>query len=490
MSLTAALPAARLDELRQRSTWTLVAGVALGSTGHIAAVTIASIVAQQLGGSALWSGVTGATVVLGAASGAVLLSAIMTRRGRRAGLWAGYVIGVVGALIATTAVLVVSLPLLVAGTFLIGFGNASNQLSRYAAADMYPDSRRASAIGLVVWGATAGAIIGPNLVAPAGEFAASLGLPELAGPYFVPIVFVGAAAVLSWALLRPDPYDLAVETVRPHPGAPDASIAVSLRLGARPPARAGRDRRAGHRPGRDGPDHDDDPAPHDRARPLARRRSGWSSARTRSGCSRSRPLSGRLTDRFGSVPVILAGMATLAVSAVMAATAPPEGGVGLFLALFLLGYGWNLGYVAGSALLTTGLSIVERTRLQGVSDALIWSSAAAASLTSGVIMAAAGFAVLGLIGAAMIAVPVTLTLARRTALRVRGAPSPRSRARPRRPGTAAHASTSSSGTRLVGAVGDLDVARAEDHARRAADVHEHLHVGAVRLAEERRVGAR
>ena len=32
-------------------------------------------------------------------------------------------------------------------------------------------------------------------------------------------------------------------------------------------------------------------------------------------------------------------------------------------------------------------------------------------------MAAAGFAVLGLIGAAMIAVPLTLTLARRTALR-------------------------------------------------------------------------
>ncbi len=415
MSLTTAIPAGRLDELRQRSTWTLVAGVALGSTGHIAAVTIASIVTAQLGGTALWSGVTGATVILGAAAGAVILSAIMTRRGRRAGLWAGYVIGVVGAVVATAAVLVVSLPLLVVGTFLIGFGNASNQLSRYAAADMYPDSRRASAIGLVVWGATAGAIIGPNLVAPAGAFAASLGLPELAGPYFVPIVFVGAAAVLSWALLRPDPYDLAIETVRPHPGAPDASIAVSLgSVLARP-----------HVPV---------------AivalvtgqvvmvlimtmTPLHMIEHGHSlgavglviSAHT-FGMFALSPLSGRLTDRFGSVPVILAGMATLAISSVMAAAAPPEGDIWLFLALFLLGYGWNLGYVAGSALLTTGLSIVERTRLQGLSDALIWGSAAAASLTSGVIMAAAGFAVLGLIGAAMIAVPVTLTLARRSAL--------------------------------------------------------------------------
>src|SRR6478752_1265653 len=188
MSLTTAIPAARLDELRQRSTWTLVAGVALGSTGHIAAVTIASIVAQQLGGTALWSGVTGATVVLGAAGGAVVLSAIMTRRGRRTGLWTGYAIGVVGAIVATMAVIGVSLPLLLVGTTLIGFGNASNQLSRYAAADLYPATRRATAIGIVVWGATFGAVVGPNLVGFAGEAGQSIGLPPYAGAYLLPIV--------------------------------------------------------------------------------------------------------------------------------------------------------------------------------------------------------------------------------------------------------------------------------------------------------------
>ena len=118
----------------------------------------------------------------------------------------------------------------------------------------------------------------------------------------------------------------------------------------------------------------------------------------------------------------------------------------LFLALFLLGYGWNLGYVAGSALLTTGLSLAERTRLQGLTDALIWSSAAAASLSSGVVVAAAGFATLGLLGAAMIVVPVTLTLARRTAASVRGCRSRRSRASTHAARTGAHASTSSSGT--------------------------------------------
>ena len=112
------------------------------------------------------------------------------------------------------------------------------------------------------------------------------------------------------SLLRPDPYALADTTSRhDHPAderrrgdlaraassaRPNVPVAiVALVTG----------------PGRDGPDHDDDAAPHDRARPRPGGGRASSSARTRSGCSRLSPISGRLTDRFGSVPVILAGLA-------------------------------------------------------------------------------------------------------------------------------------------------------------------------------------
>ena len=122
--------------------------------------------------------------------------------------------------------------------------------------------------------------------------------------------------------------------------------------------------------------------------------------------------------------MILAGLATSALAAILAAAAPPEGGVLLFVALFLLGYGWNLGYVAGSALLTQDLSLAERTRLQGLTDGLIWSSAAAASLGSGVVVAYAGYATLGLLGAALVVVPVLLVLARRTAVNDHAASAP------------------------------------------------------------------
>jgi MFS family permease len=129
------------------------------------------------------------------------------------------------------------------------------------------------------------------------------------------------------------------------------------------------------------------------------------------------PVSGRLTDRFGSMPVIFAGLATLAVAAALAAAAPPDGGALLFVALFLLGYGWNMGFVAGSALLASGLELHERTRLEGITDSLIWGSAAAASLTSGIVMAAGSFAALGLLSLALVLVPTWVLASRRSAIR-------------------------------------------------------------------------
>jgi MFS family permease len=339
----------------------------------------------------------------------------MVRRGRRFGLAGGYTVGVVGALVATAAVVVASLPWLLLGTFLIGFGNASNQLSRYTAADLVPPDRHASAIGIVVWGATVGAVIGPNLAAPAGALAVSLGLPELAGAYLVPLVFVGAAALISFVLLRPDPYELADESSRRDVGPAERTTAVSLAsVVARPNVPVAIVALIGgmvvmvlimtmtplHMA-----DHGHDLAT-----------VGLVISGHTFGMYGLSPLSGRLTDRFGSVPVILAGLVTVATAAILAAIAPPTGGVILFVALFLLGYGWNLGYVAGSALLTTGLSLAERTRVQGLTDGLIWSSAAAASLGSGLVVAFASFAALGLLGAALVVVPFVVVLARRSAV--------------------------------------------------------------------------
>ena len=269
---------------------------------------------------------------------------------------------------------------------------------------MVPPERRASAIGLVVWAATVGSVVGPWLVPIAGDIATRVGLPMLAGPYLVPVVFVGLAAMMSFAFLRPDPYDLADASTRADPGAAPAIIGSVWSIVRRPGVAAAivalivgqfvmvlimtmtplHMTEHGHGLGAVG---------------LVL--SGHTL-----GMFALSPISGRLSDRLGRVPTIFLGTALLAVSSVMAAASPPDGGLMLGLALFLLGYGWNLGFVAGSAMLSDHLELHERTRVQGVADAMIWSSAAAASLGSGLIMAAVGYTALGILGAGAVAIPV------------------------------------------------------------------------------------
>jgi MFS family permease len=402
------LPRSELDRLRRRTVWSLVSGVALGSTGHIAAVTVATIVAKDLGGSAGLAGTPAAAVVLGAALGATTLSWVMSRRGRRPGLAAGYAVGVVGALVAVASIVAGSLAGLLVGSLLIGFGNSSNQLSRYAAADLYPADRRATALGTVVWAATVGAVIGPNLVGPSGEVAMRLGLPMNAGPYLVPIVLVGLAAIVSFVMLRPDPYDLADHHERTDDDGPAEPLSAILRrpvvvvsivalivgqfvmvlIMTMTPLHM---------------------TEHGHDLPAV----GLVLSAHTFGMYALAPISGRLTDRFGSARVIYSGLTILAISGVLAAVAPVDDDRLLLLALFLLGWGWNLGYVAGSALLSRGVSVVERTRIQGLADALIWSTAALASLGSGVLVASAGYATLGVLGAILVVIPAWILTVRR-----------------------------------------------------------------------------
>jgi MFS family permease len=427
MTGTAATASAALgqrDADRSRALRTLFAGVGLGSTGYIAAGTVSAIVATELAGTSTLAGVPAATVVLGSAFGSAWLSALMARRGRRAGLITGYGVGTVGALIVLAAVFGHTFLVFLVGTALLGISNSANQLSRYAAADMVPGERRASTLSTVVWAGTIGGVLGPNLGTLAGRYLAGFGIPELAGVYIVTFVLVAAAGVAIWAFLRPDPSELAwrpeealaagsapapasrVEAAR-APAYPSASVRELLR---RPSVRAAvialvagqvvmtliMTMTAVHMT-----QHGHDIAA-----------VGIVISGHVFGMFALSPVSGRLTDRLGPLPVILAGLCLSATAALIGAAAPPDGGAQLFLALFLLGYGWNLGFVAGSSLLSSGLASADRTRIQGVADALIWCAAAAASLGSGLVQSVAGFAALCLIGVALAVGPAMILLAR------------------------------------------------------------------------------
>nr|HRO16517.1 MFS transporter [Paracoccus sp. (in: a-proteobacteria)] len=99
-------------------------------------------------------------------------------------------------------------------------------------------------------------------------------------------------------------------------------------------------------------------------------------------------FTGHLIARFGAERIVALGMAILAGSAAVAL-----GGVELerfFVALMLLGLGWNFGFIGATAMLTAAHSPQERGRLQGVNDAVVFGGVFVASLASGGLMGCMG----------------------------------------------------------------------------------------------------
>jgi MFS family permease len=122
------------------------------------------------------------------------------------------------------------------------------------------------------------------------------------------------------------------------------------------------------------------------------------------------PVTGRLVDRWGSRPVMLAGLATMAVAATLAATGGHHS-TSPTVAMFLLGYGWNLGFIGGSAGLARDLPAARAAQIEGAVDAAIWGIAAAASLASTAVLSAGGYPLLAGAAGALVAIPAALLTA-------------------------------------------------------------------------------
>ncbi len=375
----------------KRLLYTLFATQSLFSAAQISVITLTAIVATRLAGTEALAGLAASTTTFAQAFTAFPLAVVMGRYGRRVGLTAGYALGALGGLVGVLAILSLSFPLLLVSAALLGMGRAGGEQSRFAAGELFPLSMRARMIGRIIFAGTIGAVAGPALVAPSGRLMETFGLHSDVGPWMVALTLGGVAALITLLLLRPDPMAIAkaigtaedAERSDPTPRQ-DRPLGVLLRL---PTVQLGilamlvsqtvmvvlMVMTPLHM------DHLHHP----------REAISMVIAAHTLGMFGLSALTGYLIDRFGRVTMLVVGGVVLIASAVLAPLAVTE--VALAAALFLLGLGWNFGYVAGSSLLADALQGAERARVQGVNDSLVFFVAGFGSLGAGPLFATGGY---------------------------------------------------------------------------------------------------
>lgn len=392
------LPArAEIDVARvqRRTLSVLMVSQAFGGVGVSSGVAVATLLAEDILGSANLAGLAQTSQVFGAALAAFLLARVMAARGRRAGLIVGYGAGGVGAALCVLAGLVDSFALLLLGTLGIGAATAANNQARYAATDLAQPHHRARALSLVVWATTLGSVLGPNLAGPGAAVARWVGTPELTGAFVFTALAVGLSTTWIALRLRPDPLLLARDLARARGESGDSHMTlrhVSDVVRARPRAAAAMAAMAVaqavmvsvmvmtplhmHHGG------------------AGLEIIGLVLSVHVLGMFAFAPLVGWLVDRIGSAAVLTSGAVVLLAAVMLAGRAPAGDSRGLAVGLFLLGLGWSCCLVAGSVLLVDAVPVVERPGVQGGSDLLTGLCAAGGGALAGVVVAQWGYAAL------------------------------------------------------------------------------------------------
>ncbi|WP_433549553.1 MFS transporter [Streptomyces sp. CA-294286] len=405
----AAVTAAELPALQRRTTAVLVVSQILGGLGVPIGITLAPVLATEISGTEAVSGLAPTASVVGTALLSVPLASLMTSRGRRPGLVLAYLIGALGAALVVVAALTDNFPLLLVGMAGFGAASSANLQARFAAADLAAPDRRARSISTVVWATTIGAVLGPNIAAPAGRVFADTSIPLTAAPFLWAAVIFLLTGVLVAVLLRPDPL-LTARALAPREEQSAASR--SLRAGLAAVKASPRARLAlvtvavshttmvsimtmtpvhlGH---------------HGAGLELV----GLVISGHIAGMYAFSPVMGWLSDRLGRLSVIGLAAGLLSLAAFLAGTSGGSHGQ-TAAGLFVLGLGWSAGLVSGSALLTDSVPQPARAAVQGLSDLTMNSAAAVGGAAAGLIVAQAGYGWLNAAGALLLLPMAALAL--------------------------------------------------------------------------------
>jgi MFS family permease len=389
----------------RRNTLLLSAALAANSGMLQLSAAVASLTLVLVLGVDQLLGLGPAIVLAAGALAALPAGRAMDRVGRVPVLAAGFATGGLGGALAGLGSTLESAPLVLLGLLGVGVASGIALLARTAAGDMYPPERRARGIALVLFGAVFGAILGPLVFSPLlAEH--EIDGDSLAMLWWASVGFMAVALVLV-LLVRPDPKEIG-ELLHTHDDEPGVRTSAPLgeivrRPGVLPSLIAGQasfavmvgimtltgsvvvdhHHHAGH-----------NVFPIIGAHVL--------------GMYALVLVIGSLIDRIGRSPALAGGLLVMAISALsllwvtgVAVTA---------VALFGLGIGWNLSFVAATATLADCAAPWERGKLLGFNDLLAGMTGATLALVGGVALSAIGVAALAIGGAALVIAPAVWIL--------------------------------------------------------------------------------
>ncbi len=383
--------------LYKRTLLVVLLSQTLGGAGLAAGITVGALLAKDMLGLESLTGLPSALFTLGSALAAYLVGRITHKKGRRLGLSLGFFTGAVGALGVVAAAALHNVPLLFLALFIYGAGTATNLQARYTGADLASKHQRAKAVSIAMVATTLGAVAGPNLVTPMGKAAEIFNLPALSGPFMLAAAAYGAAGLVFYVLLKPDPLLVArmMEERKQRQETEIVEIPASV---------------SGNRIGivvgasvlvlshivmvaimTMTPVH------------MQHHGSTLSAVGMVIGlhiASMYLPslVTGSLVDKIGRVKMVVASACTLAAAGVLAAAATDGSVAMLTTALMLLGLGWNFGLISGTAIIVDSTTLQNRAKIQGSIDVGVAIGGSAGSILSSVVVAYSSYAILGLIG--------------------------------------------------------------------------------------------
>ncbi|WP_425090434.1 MFS transporter [Tropicimonas sp. S265A] len=362
------------DTRAKRNVAVLVAAQAILGSQITMIFVIGGLAGQMLAPNPCLATLPISMIVFGSMTTAPWLSALMQRYGRRTGFLVGAAGGAIGSLIGMFGLMTGNFWVFLFGSWMTGTYLSSQGFFRFAAADTASDAFRPKAISYVMAGGLASALIGPQLV----KVTTDLFVVPFMGTYLVAFAINILGMALFYFLDIPKPKRTAAtqtsagrsrrELLR-DPVILTAVICAMVAYALMNLVMT--------------------------STPLAVVGCGFTTGNAADVVSAHviamfAPsfVTGHLIARYGAEKIVAIGLLILAAAGGVALSGVTLGN--FFVALMLLGVGWNFGFIGATSMLTSAHSEAERGRVQGMNDAIVFGCVTIASLASGGLMNCSG----------------------------------------------------------------------------------------------------